>query len=326
MTPSGTAVLLVALGTPQAPETPAVRSFLRQFLSDPRVVDLPRAVWLPILYGAILPFRPARSAAKYRRIWTDAGSPLLVNSRAQAQALQARLPSTSPTGASVVLGMRYGEPSLERALNTVRSMRRIVVVPMYPQYAASTTASILDRIAVILRGWRDLPELHFVRGFADHKPYIDALSDRVQEHWRHAGRGEHLLMSFHGLPQAMVDRGDPYEAECRRTATLLAERLGLRQQQWTLSFQSRLGRSRWLQPYTEPELVRLARSGLRTIDVVCPGFVADCLETIDEIGREAREAFESAGGAQLRRIACLNDHAPWIDALHSLVRSQLHSA
>ncbi|HEX5476867.1 MAG TPA: ferrochelatase, partial [Burkholderiales bacterium] len=283
-------ILLVNLGTPQAPTREAVRRYLAEFLSDPRVVALPRFVWLPILHGIVLRTRPALSAEKYAAIWTPEGSPLAVNTARLATLLARR------TGAPVGYAMRYGTPGLRAALAT--GPEPGVVVPLYPQYSRSTTESVRDCLP---RGIR------MIESFHDHPAYIAALASRLRAHWEAHGPAERLLLSFHGLPQRAVDRGDPYETQCRTTAALLAASLGISGAQFQVSFQSRFGAAKWLQPYTQPLLVQLARSGVRRVDVMCPGFVCDCLETLEEINIVARRAFLEAGGAQLRYIPCLND-------------------
>jgi len=296
-------VLLVNLGTPAAPTEQAVRAYLAEFLSDPRVVELPRFVWLPILHGIVLRTRPARSAEKYSSIWTDEGSPLAVHTARQAKLLQAALP-----GIHVEYAMRYGEPAIASALGRFGNPD-VFVLPLYPQYSRATTESVRD---VLPRGTR------MIESFHDHPAYIDALAQTVRRHWDSHGRAEMLVMSFHGLPKRAVERGDPYEAQCRATGALLASALGLADGQWKLTFQSRFGAAKWLEPYTLPTLIELARTGTRTADVVFPGFVADCLETLEEIGVEAKRAVREAGGMELRLVPCLNEAPEWIGALASI--------
>jgi protoporphyrin/coproporphyrin ferrochelatase len=312
-------VLLVNLGTPAAPTSAAVRRYLAQFLSDPRVIEIPRALWLPILYGAILVVRPARSARKYREIWSDAGSPLAVHTARQAKLLSETLAARGP-GWRVEHAMRYGAPSIGSALDRLRAAGcdRILVLPLYPQYAASTTASTMDAVGTWMRSARNVPELRFAKHFHDHPAYIAALAAGVKRYWQAHGRGAKLVMSFHGLPQFTLERGDPYHCECHKSARLLAKALELGDNDWLVAFQSRFGRAAWLQPYTEPTLVRLAREGAARIDVVCPGFVADCLETLEEIGIAAKRAFVAAGGRELHLVPCLNDSPEWIGALDAL--------
>jgi ferrochelatase len=284
-------ILLVNLGTPDAPTPEAVRRYLAEFLADPRVVELPRWLWLPILHGIVLRTRPEKSAKKYAQIWTPEGSPLAVHTRRQAELLQQRL------GTPVRWGMRYGNPPLSADAD--------LVIPLYPQYSGSATGSVLDAIG----------NSKAVRDFHDHPAYIEALAAVTERHWVAHGRGDKLVMSFHGLPQRAVDRGDPYQKQCLRTAELLARRL---KTDYLVTFQSRFGAARWLQPYTEPTLIELATGGVKRVDVVCPGFVSDCLETLEEIGIGARHAFLAAGGAELGLVPCLNEAPEWIDALAAI--------
>ena len=293
-------ILLVNLGTPSAPTPEAVKRYLAEFLSDPRVVELPRLLWLPILHGIVLRTRPAKSAEKYRLIWTPEGSPLAVHTDRQARLLARFL---GASGAPVAFAMRYGEPSIPSVL---RGMPGPLVIPLYPQYSKSTTESVIDV----------LPEgTSVVRDFHDHPAYISALSASIKRFWAEQGRGDKLLMSFHGLPQRTVDRGDPYQRQCLATAALLSRTLSLEEEEVAVTFQSRFGAAKWLQPYTEPTLVALAKGGLKRVDVVCPGFVSDCLETLEEINITAREAFLHAGGKEFRYIPCLNEAPEWIAAL-----------
>jgi ferrochelatase len=314
-------VLIVNLGTPVAPTTSAVRRYLAEFLADPRVVEIPRALWLPILYGVILPLRPASSARKYAEVWTDEGSPLAVHTRRQAALLAGAFAGDGP---AVEYAMRYGAPAIADALDRLRARgcERILVVPLYPQYAASTTASVVDALCAWLASVRNVPELRFVRQFHDHPAYLAALATGIREHWERQGRGDRLVMSFHGLPRSAVSRGDPYERHCRATARLLGEALGLDETHYSVTFQSRFGRAEWLQPYTEPTLVALAREGVRRVDVACPGFVSDCLETLEEIGIGARRSFVANGGQELRLVPCLNESPEWIAALARICGEQ----
>jgi ferrochelatase len=303
-------LLLVNLGTPAAPTPAAVRSYLAEFLADPRVVKLPRIVWLPILHCFVLRTRPAQSAKKYASIWTDEGSPLAVHTARQAKLLRGLLGRDGPP---VEYAMRYGKPRIKDAIATLRAAgcESVSVLPLYPQYSESTTASVRDVIG------GDTP---MVEDFHDHPAYIAALAALVRNHWDYHERGEKLVMSFHGLPQRVVDAGDPYQSQCLKTAQLLAEELGLSAKQHVATFQSRFGRARWIQPYTEPTLVELARAGVREVDVVCPGFVSDCLETLEELGIGARDAFMAAGGRMLRLMPCLNESDAWIAALPAIAR------
>ena len=323
-----TGVLLVNLGTPAAADARAVRRYLAQFLSDPRVVEIPRWLWLPILHGVILRVRPAKSAKKYASIWTEDGSPLLVHSRSQAHLLRGWLGKRG-FDVDVALAMRYGEPSIAQALDELaaRHVERLLVVPLYPQYSGTTTASVYDAVGAALATRRNVPELRWVRHFHDAPSYIEALRRRVLDHWRKYGdmrlEGGKLVISFHGVPKRTLLRGDPYHCECHKTARLLAETLELRDSDYVVSFQSRFGRAEWLQPYTAPTVAALARAGTRRVDVVCPGFVSDCLETLEEIAQEVRSEFLAAGGKTFTYVPCLNDSAPFLDALADLVQRHL---
>ncbi|MDD9856374.1 MAG: ferrochelatase [Gammaproteobacteria bacterium] len=334
-----TGVLLANLGTPDSCRAADVRRYLKEFLWDRRVVEMPRPLWWPLLNGVILNTRPRRTARAYRKIWGDDGSPLLAISRRQQRKLQAALADTgdgdSATGAAagdaenppplVELGMRYGNPSIAAALGKLRAagMRRLLVLPLYPQYCAATTASTFDAVSAELSRWRWLPALRFVAHYHDHPAYIGALAASVRDYRRAHGRGEMLLMSFHGIPQAYFDAGDPYHCECLKTARLLAEELGLGDAEWRVSFQSRLGRAKWLQPYTDRALADLARAGVRDVQVICPGFSADCLETLEEMALANRDLFLRAGGRRYACIPCLNDGARHIRALASIARENL---
>jgi len=315
------AVLLVNLGTPDSPTPRAVHRYLRQFLSDPRVIEIPRALWIPILHGFVLTTRPRQSARKYASIWSPDGSPLRVHTERQASLLGKRL---GPQ-VRVEFAMRYGEPSIPAALARLKSegCERVLLFPLYPQYAASTTASALDDAAGFLRRTRNVPEIRLIREFHEHAAYIEALAGLVRDQWRSSGRGEKLLMSFHGLPSYTLARGDPYATQCHRTARLLAGRLGLAEGGWQVSFQSRFGRAAWLEPYTSATLAEYGQSGVRSVDVVCPGFVADCLETLEELGIEGRRTFVDAGGKEFHLLPCLNERADWIDALAAIARQHL---
>ena len=319
-----TGVLLCNLGTPEAATPAAVRRYLAEFLSDPRVVEIPSALWQPLLHGVILRRRPAASARKYQSIWLPEGSPLMVFSRKQAVLLRGYLGERG-LDVRVRLAMRYGQPSVAGELNALKAegCTRVLVLPLYPQYSGTTTASVIDAVGDWARGARHVPELRFVNRFHDDAGYIRALAKRVQAHWLANGRPDRLLMSVHGVPQRTVDRGDPYLAECQETARLLAAQLGLREGQWQLSFQSRFGRAKWVGPATQATLEQLGRAGAKRVDVICPGFVADCLETLEEIAIEGRAAFQAAGGGELNYVPCLNDHPAWMAALASLVQRHL---
>jgi ferrochelatase len=319
-----TAILLVNLGTPDAPTAPAVRRYLAEFLGDPRVVELPRLLWLPILYGIILVTRPAKSAAKYAKVWTPEGSPLKVHTERQAKLLRGLLGQRGDKDAVVAWAMRYGQPAVGATLDALRQqgVTRTLILPLYPQYAGSTTTSIYDAVEAWQRRNPDAMEFVNIQSYPDHAGYIKALASSIRDHWMNQGRGDKLVMSFHGIPQHSVDRGDPYANECRRTADLLAAELGLAPERWQLTFQSRFGKAAWLQPYTQPTLERMARDGLKSVDLVCPGFVADCLETLEEINMECREAFLENGGKEFNYIPCLNERSDWIAALADIATSQ----
>jgi ferrochelatase len=324
MTAPDTAVLLCNLGTPDAPTTPAVRRYLSQFLHDPRVVEIPRVIWCPILHGIILRTRPAQSARRYASIWTPEGSPLTVWSDKQAKLLAGYLGERGHR-VSVRFAMRYGNPSIPSVLGELKAggARRVLVLPMYPQYCAATTASTADAVNAWAKNERALPELRFVNRFHDDPRYIDALAKRLADHWMTHGRGERLVMSFHGMPKRTRDLGDPYFDECMETARLVAARADVKPEQLVVTFQSRLGRAEWLQPYTEPTLVKLAKQGVKKVDVMCPGFVADNLETLEEIAQEARDAFLKAGGTDFNYVPCLNDQHEWMAALAALALRHL---
>ena len=322
-------VLVTNLGTPDAPTTGAVRRYLAEFLADPRVIELPRWVWRLILHGVVLRIRPRRSAHAYASVWTPEGAPLLVNSRAIADALEARwvdVPGTHRTGkepsrVAVALGMRYGAPSIPEALHALREAgaARIAVLPLYPQYSGATGGSTFDAVARALSGWRRVPALRFVDHYHDDPGYIDALAASIEAAWSEGGRPDRLLFSFHGLPRRYLDAGDPYHCECHKTARLVVQKLNLDPDRWHVAFQSRVGREEWLRPYTDETLIEWGRERLERVDVVCPGFSADCLETLEEIGIRGRESFVAAGGGQLRYIPALNAGEAHIEALAALV-------
>jgi ferrochelatase len=324
-------VLLVNLGTPDAATPAAVRRYLAQFLADTRVVEIPRVLWLPILHGIILRLRPAKSAAKYAAIWGRDGSPLLAHSQKQKTLLQGylalRLKSAGlpPDLTAIELAMRYGNPDVAGALDRLHAAGcdRILVVPLYPQYAASTTASAMDAVYAHVRTLRRMPALRSIDCFHDDARYIGALAASINGFWVKHGRPDKLVLSFHGLPRRALDRGDPYHCHCRKTARLLAEALGLEPAQFLVTFQSRFGKAEWLKPYTQDTIVALAKEGVGRVDVACPGFVADCLETLEEIGVEVKDAFLAAGGREFNAIACLNENPPWMAALTDLVLAHL---
>jgi ferrochelatase len=316
-----TGVLLIQLGTPDAPTVPALRRYLRQFLGDPRVIDAPRLSWWFVLNLFILPFRPRQSAAKYQRIWDPVtGSPLLHWTRRQVEELQKALPDLP-----VTFGMQVGNPSLASAVHALieRGVDRLIVLPMYPQYSATTTASATDVLFQALMRERRVPALRIVPPYYDHRAYLDAVTAGIREDLaRLPWQPEHFLLSFHGIPIRYAQSGDPYATHVKRTTAGLIQRLDWPRDKWTQTFQSLFGREEWLKPYTEHTLVRLAKRGVKRVFVATPGFTSDCLETIDEIGREAREAFQRAGGELLRQCPCLNDHPAWIEALKTLVREE----
>ena len=311
-----TGVLWCNLGTPDAPTAPAVRRYLAEFLQDPRVVEIPRAVWLPILYGAILPLRPAKSAAKYASIWTKDGSPLKLWTEKQAKLLQGWLGEHGHR-VKVRYAMRYGNPSIASQLDALKAggADRILVLSAYPQYSGTTTASVIDAVNAWASRIRSLPELRFVNHYHDDRGYLGALAARIQRYWAEHGRPDHFLMSFHGVPERTLKLGDPYHCQCHKTARMLATWLSLQPDQYTVTFQSRFGKAKWLEPYTEPTLKALAGKGVKRVDVACPGFTSDCLETLEEIAQEGRDAFLAGGGKAFHYIPCLNDEPAWIGAL-----------
>jgi ferrochelatase len=318
--PDALGVLVVNLGTPDAPTTAAVRRYLRQFLWDPRVVDYPRALWWLILNGVILVLRPSKSAHAYQQVWTKRGSPLLFNSQDIATAMQTQLSAQLSGNVQVELAMTYGNPSIEAGLNKLHAAgaRRIVVLPLYPQYSGTTTAAVFDAVVRELGQYRWVPESRFINSYHDTPGYISALASSIHESWAEHGRGDKLLMSFHGVPKKTVDNGDPYLYHCRTTAELLAHELGLSDNDWMLAFQSRVGRDEWLSPYTDKTVTELGRQGLSRLDVVCPGFSTDCLETLEEIAMQNAEFFTAAGGGTLHYIGALNareDHAQFLAEL-----------
>ena len=316
-----TGILLTNLGTPDAPTPAALRRYLAEFLWDPRVVETPRLIWWLVLHGVILRIRPRRSARLYAKVWEADGSPLLEISRRQAAALQRALQAKLTGRVEVALAMRYGQPSIAYGLDLLRrhGARRVLVFPLYPQYAAATTASTFDAVADVLRRWRWLPELRMIAHYHDDPGYIAALAASVRSYWQQHGASERLLFSFHGIPKRYFLAGDPYHCECQKTARLVAEQLEAAKDRWSLAFQSRFGPQEWLTPYTDHTLREWARGGVRSVDVVCPGFSADCLETLEEIGQQNREVFLTAGGEDYRYIPALNDSPEHIEALADIV-------
>ncbi len=319
--PATTGVLLVNLGTPDAPTASALRRYLAEFLADTRVIEIPRFIWMLILHGIILRVRPKKSAAKYKTIWMQEGSPLLVISQRQTTAVQTLLGDR----ARVKLGMRYGNPSITKALREFQNegIRKIIVLPLYPQYAAATTGSTFDAVTRELQKWRFVPELHFINSYCDYPLFIDALAASIQEDFNLHGKPEKLLLSYHGMPKRNLDLGDPYYCLCQKTTRLVAEKLGLHKEEYITCFQSRFGYAEWLQPYTDQTLEELAQSGIKDVAIVSPAFSADCLETLEELAVENREAFMHAGGLSYRYIPALNDREDHIQALVNLIKKTL---
>jgi protoporphyrin/coproporphyrin ferrochelatase len=314
-------ILLVNSGTPAAPDARAVRAFLARFLADPRVVELPRLLWLPLLYGVILPLRPRRSAAKYRRIWSSSGSPLRDLSERLRSELAGALAQRMLAPLTVEVGMLYSAPEVRGALARLRDSgaQRVLVLPLFPQYCGATTGAVYDQVSGELRRWRALPELRFVADYHDHPGYLEALRGSVAEHWQAHGRTPHLLISFHGIPERFVQRGDPYFSRCHGTARLLADELMLREGEWSVTFQSRFGPANWLKPYTAEVLAGLPARGVREVTVVCPGFAVDCLETLEEIAIENRDAFMRAGGERYEYVPALNARSSHAQCLADLI-------
>lgn len=323
--PSLLGVLVANLGSPDAPTPPAVRRYLAEFLADPRIVELPRWQWLPILHGIILRVRPRHAAKAYRKIWTEEGSPFLAIARRQTAALQAALSSRLPGPVKVVLGMRYGTPSIPGALEELHAAgaRRLLVLPLYPQYSATTTASTFDAVVRCLTTWRWVPELRFLSQYHDDPGYVGALATSLREAWASQGEPDRQLFSFHGLPRRYLEAGDPYYCACQKTSRLVAEALGLPRERWALSFQSRVGRGEWLRPYTDELLKQWGAEGVRRVHVACPGFSADSLETLEEVDQRYRGFFLEAGGGSFHYVPALNDRPDHIAALADLVTRQV---
>lgn len=325
-TPSRIGVLLINLGTPEAPTPAAVRTYLREFLSDPRVVEIPRILWWPILSLFVLTTRPRASARRYARVWMSEGSPLRVHTERQTTLLRGYLGERAKSlPLTVDYAMRYGRPSIPDKLREMKALRcdRILLVPLYPQYSASATATAFDAAFRCLQDMRNQPAVRTVRSFHDHPGYIAALAQNVRDYWMKSQRPDVLVMSFHGVPRAALDQGDPYHCECQKTGRLLAEALGLKQDRYRITFQSRFGRAEWLKPYTADALVELARQSAGRVDVVCPGFVSDCLETLEEIAIEGKAIYLNAGGRDFHLIPCLNERNDWVHALTDIVTANL---
>ena len=331
-TGSRTAILLCNLGTPDEPTASAVRRYLAEFLSDHRVVEIPKPIWWLILHGIILRLRPAKSAAKYASIWIAEGSPLKVWSEKQAKLLQGYL-GEAGHHVQVRLGMRYANPSMASQLDALKAegFTRILILPMYPQYSGTTTASVFDAVYTWAAKVRRIPELRFVNNYHDDADYINSLASSISSHWLQHGKPDKLVMSFHGVPERTLTLGDTYHCECYKTARLVAEKLGLGKDQYQLTFQSRFGRAKWLEPYTEPTLIAMAKAGVKRVDVVCPGFTVDCLETLEEVAMEVKEAFMHAGagsdaptqGRSFHYIPCLNDSPEWMRGLTKVAEQHL---
>jgi ferrochelatase len=316
-----TGVLIANLGTPDAPERKPVARFLREFLSDPRVVDLPRFLWLPLLNLVIIPLRAGRSAAANREIWWPEGSPLLVLTERLAERLRSRLVGE----AHVEIGMRYREPSIRRGLERLQQagVSELVVVPLYPQFSGTTTASIYDGIEAALKELSWQPGLHRIEKYHDHPAWIEAVAESIRDFRMQHGTAEKLIFSLHGIPQRYVRQGDPYQQQCEESVRAVVRSLGLSDDEWLLTYQSRVGREPWLQPYTDITLEELARSGVRHVQVLCPGFAVDCLETLEEIAMQNRELFEEAGGEKLEYIPALNDGDAHARLMEQLVKEAL---
>jgi len=317
-----TGILITNLGTPDAATTGAVRRYLDEFLSDPRVVETPRWLWQLILHGVILRIRPPRAAKAYQKVWTAQGSPLLSISQQLVAKLKAQTGQVFPGPVRIELAMRYGQPSIEAGLQTLRqaNAQRILIFPLYPQYSATTTATTFDAVSKVLRRWRWLPELRMISHYHDHPAYIRAIAESIRAHWQQHGRVEKLMMSFHGLPEHYLHQGDPYFCECHKTARLVAENLQLDDTQWQLSFQSRFGREEWLKPYTDKTLTEWGQQGVQSVQVVSPGFSVDCLETLEEIAMENRHLFLEAGGKEYQYIPALNAQSLHTDMLFELIK------
>lgn len=326
MTPAP-GILIANLGTPDAPTPRALRRYLAAFLGDRRMIEMPRALWLPLLHGVILNTRPRRSAKLYRAIWTEKGSPLMVISRRLVEGLQAALRERTGLALPVALGMRYGNPSIPAALRDLRDAgaRRVLVLPLYPQYSTTTVGAVFDAVAKELVTWRAVPELRTIHGYHDHPAYIDALAESIRRHWRAhpLPPGGRLLLSFHGVPRAYVERGDPYQTECLRTARLVAERLDLPDGALHSAFQSKFGPGEWLTPAAAETVAEWGAAGVPRVDVLCPGFAVDSLETLEEIPGEVQEAYHHAGGREFHYIPALNDHADHVALLCYLVEQHL---
>ncbi|MGR8980981.1 MAG: ferrochelatase [Gammaproteobacteria bacterium] len=323
MTHKKTGVLLVNLGSPAAPTVSAVRRFLKEFLWDPRVVNLPRPLWWLILHFFVLPFRPHRSASAYRKIWDNAkGAPLVYLTRHLTEKVAVKL---QEIGVLTDYAMRYGEPSIAQRLRFFKEqgVDKLIVLPLYPQYSSTTTASVYDDMLKELSRWRRLPDIHFISDYYRHPQYIHAVAESIEQSRRENGKNDLLLMSFHGLPEKLTEWGDPYFYHCRQTAVMIAKKLGLDESEWLMVFQSRFGKAEWLKPYCVDTLQSLPGRGIKSVDVVCPGFAVDCLETLEEIAMENKSVFFEAGGSNYHYIPALNDSKAHAEALLSLLERYL---
>ncbi len=318
-------ILLVNLGSPEAPTASAVKKYLAQFLADPRVIEANRFIWWFALHGVILRIRPPKAAKSYQKVWTDNGSPLVHISRLQTRAIQKKLEDRFRGHVIADLAMTYGKPSIESGLNSLRKAgaRRLLILPLYPQYSGTTTAAVFDQVTDVLKTWRWLPDLRMINQYHDHPKYITALANSIKQQWKNNSRGDLLLFSFHGIPQRYIDNGDPYFCHCQKTARLVADKLALNPSEWKVVFQSRFGREPWLEPYCSVTLQELPSTGIKSVDVICPGFSADCLETLEEIQMENKELFIEAGGETFSYIPCLNDNEDHIDALCEILTAHM---
>jgi ferrochelatase len=318
-------ILLVNLGSPDAPTSSAVRKYLAQFLADPRVVESNRLIWWLVLHGVILRIRPPRAAKSYKKVWTENGSPLIHFTRLQTKAIQIKLEDRFRGHVIADMAMTYGKPSIKSSLEGLRKAgaRRLLILPLYPQYSATTTAAVFDQVTDVLKGWRWLPDLRMINHYHDHPKYINALANSIENQWANNKRGDLLLFSFHGIPQRYVNNGDPYFCHCQKTARLVAEKLELPDDKWKVVFQSRFGREPWLEPYCSVTLQELPGSNIKNVDIICPGFAADCLETLEEIQMQNKELFIEAGGESFNYIACLNDSEEHMDALSEVLTAHM---
>jgi ferrochelatase len=323
--PNRTGVLLINLGTPDAPTAQALRPYLKEFLSNPRVIEIPRLIWWPILHGFILPFRPKASAEKYAKIWMPEGSPLKVHTERQTKLLREALQTRLQNPPIVEYAMNIGKPSVATVIAKMQAQgcERILIIPLFPQYAASSTAAAMDNVFSVLNRMRNLPSIRTVKQYHDHPGYIAALTQNVRDYWDTHGRPNKLIISFHGTPRASLDKGDPYHCACQKTGRLLAEALALESNQYSVCFQSRFGKAKWLTPYTAATLMQLGKEQMQRVDVICPGFVSDCLETLEEIAIEAKNTFIQSGGKEFHYIPCLNERSDWIQALANITCTHL---